>query len=420
MKYLNSIFSSNYLTSFTLLLLVYLSYLFFSNPSTQGINWTFPYFSGAANFSELFKWQISPSDYEILKRELNSNDLVDYLDYKHQRTDDLIDNTVNNYGYVLVALASQKIFPFLGDIQGVIWLQLSMHILFSIFFVINIIHKPLHRLYFLIFYAANPLIIYFTTFPFYYFWMFIPSYVFSVLILRPEGRLTWVCLSTPLLLLSILIRPTTVFLAVLIYILSFLLVSKNKERLLVFLVFLFFILALFYISSMSSGSPWHTMYVGIGAYPNDNGVNVLSDSEAYSFFYDKTGLIVDTNAVNGNFNDPVFRDLYLTVMKERYLQILFDNPLILIRNAFLNLFQVFSIGYIVDSLFLSYIDTVLGFIVFIFLIYTKQFLWIIAILASSISFVLYYPPIPAYNFASYLLLVMATLYGFDRFFKDHF
>ena len=114
------------------------------------------------------------------------------------------------------------------------------------------------------------------------------------------------------------------------------------------------------------------------------------------------------------------RNLYLTVLKERYLEILFNDPLTLIRNTFFNIFQVFSIGYIVDSLFLSYINIIIGFIVCMFLLYTKQFIWIVAILSSCISFALYYPPIPAYNFASYLLLVMATLYGFDKIFKDYF
>ena len=121
-----------------LILCIVLSIALFSNKSTQGINWTFPYFSGAANFEKIFDWKISPSDVENVKKLGNTSELNNYIDYKHKRTDDLVLNTTNNYGYVLVAVASQNIFPFLGDLRGVIYFQIIIHIIISSF-VINFI-----------------------------------------------------------------------------------------------------------------------------------------------------------------------------------------------------------------------------------------------------------------------------------------
>lgn len=175
---MNKIIKDMFLYSGILILCVVLSVALFSNKSTMGFNWTFPYFSGAANFEKLFDWKISPSDFENVKKIEDSFKLKNYIDFKHKKTDDLVLNTVNNYGYVLVAFASQNIFPFLGDLRGVIYFQLIVHIIISLFLINFILSSPLKKLFFILFYAANPLVIYFTTFPFYYFWMF-PIFLYS-------------------------------------------------------------------------------------------------------------------------------------------------------------------------------------------------------------------------------------------------
>jgi len=50
--------------------------------------------------------------------------------------------------------------------------------------------------------------------------------------------------------------------------------------------------------------PWHTIYLGIGAYQNDFGIDDLSDVRGYEYFYSRTGILIDTNAVNGNWDIP--------------------------------------------------------------------------------------------------------------------
>lgn len=372
--------------------------------------WTFPYFSGAANFDRLFEWKISISDFN----HTSSMIIDEYKNYKHATSDDLISYNLNNYGYVLVAFLSKILFPFFGDIQGIAWLQLIVHYTFSFIIIFFGLPIKVYKILFFILYTVNPLVIHYVTFPFYYFWMFLPSFCFGILILKPEWRNWWVYAATPIMFFSILIRPTTIFLALFFYMLYFSYQKTSREMLKITSLFVIFILGIIFISSSSNSSPWHTMYVGIGAYPNQLGIFDLSDNRGYDYFYSQTSILIDTYAINGNWNNPEIRLHYLQVIKERYIDILLDEPFLLAGNAILNLFQTFSIGYITGSPILTWISTFLGFLIFSFLIYSKQIVWALAILSSSISFALYFPPIPAYNFSAYMLLTLGCLAGLKK------
>jgi hypothetical protein len=390
--------------------LIALSTTFFANKGIQGINWTFPYFSGAANYERLFDWKISPSDFEQVK----TLTLSDYRIYKHQRSTDLIQNFTNNYGYVLIALTSQKLFPYLGDIQGLILLQVLVHVLACLFLVLMILKTPIQRFGFILLYAANPLIIHFVTFPFYYFWLFIPSFCFTILMLKPTWRRYIVIVSPALLLFSLLIRPTTVFLSIMFFLVAFFFLKTIRDKITVIVAFGVFVVILLFIEAKHTGAPWHTAYVGIGAYSNDVGVTSLADEQGFEFFYNKTGILINTDAVHGNYNDQAMRQQYMETLRARYSDIAKEKYGLLIRNALVNLLQVYSIGYITEKPILTWISTGLGAIVFLFLLCTHQWNWAVAIFASASSFVFYYPPIPAYNFAAYMLLVVSGMLGLER------
>lgn len=387
-----------------------LSLFFFANKSNQSINWIFPYFSGAANFETLFDWKISPSDFERVK-SLSPND---YRHYKHQRTEGTIINTVNNYGYVLVALASQKLFPFLGDLHGVIFLQVIIHWLLSLILVLFVFTTHFQRISFIFLYVLNPAIIHIVSFPFYYFWLVLPSFFFCILILKKNWRKNILFISIPFLLFSILIRPTPVFLTLLYFIISFFYLNKIKERLIVVAMFIAFSVSIAFLGKISSGSPWHTIYIGIGAYPNNVGVVGLSDEQGYNYFYQKTGIIIDTDVILGNYKNPILRKKYMNTLKDRYFEIAKQKPGLLIRNAILNLFQVFSIGHIINNKILTYLSIFSGFIFLVIMLYARQGIWALAILASAIGFVPYFPPIPQYNFAAYMLLIVAGIIVLER------
>lgn len=380
----------------------------FNNPNHMGYNWTFPYFSGAANHQRLFEWLISPEDFYEARSAEN------YHTYKHQPTEHTVANSVNNYGYVLVALAATSLLPWLGDLQAAIVLQSIVHMVVCLVIVLFVLRTQIQRYGFIFLYAANPVIIYFATFPFYYFWMFIPSFVLIFLWFRPRARSVGLLVSTPLLLFSLLIRPTTLFLCGLSYAFVWNQAKSMKNRVVVILSFLGFGLGVFLIATMSSESPWHPAYVGLGAYQNDVGIDVFSDEEGYRYFFEQTGELVDTTAITGNYSNDEFRAYYSDVLRTRYLQILREQPLLVFRNALINILQTFGLGHDVNHLWVTVMSTLIGILVLSLLIFARQYLWILGVLSSAAGFVLYFPPIAAYHFAGYSLLVIGFLLGVER------
>jgi hypothetical protein len=156
------------------------------------------------------------------------------------------------------------------------------------------------------------------------------------------------------------------------------------------------------------------MYVGVGAYENKLGVPDFGDNRGYEYFYSQTGVIINTNAVHGNWNDADVHSQYTNIIKKRYLEMVKEAPLLLFKNAIVNTLQVFSLGYVVDRPWATWASTVVGFFVLLFLLYARQFIWVVAVLASAAGFAWYFPPIPAYNFAAYLLLVPAFLLAIEK------
>ena len=391
-------------------ILITISAFVFQNPNNQSINWTFPYFSGAANFSRLFDWQISPSDYEIAAK-LSSQD---YRRYKHQRTRNTVKENYNNYGYVFVVIVATRLFPFLGDIQSVILLQVIVHLGISLFMIVLFLRSPFQRYGFLFLYAANPLVMHFVTFPYYYFWMFIPSTCFIIWWTRSDWRIYSLPAMLPLLLFSLLIRPTTVFLCALIYLAAAFYATSSWERIVAIASGFAFIVGVFLISGTDGRSPAHAMYIGLGAYPNNVGVKKLSDDEGYRFFCSKTGVTIDTNAVRGNFRDPAFRSQYMDTLMNRYKEIVLENPLQIARNALLNTLQTFSVGHNADRKWINYLSSLVGATVITFFICTGQWVFLFGIFFSALGYTWYFPPIPAYNFGAYPLLVVGFLSGVEQ------
>lgn len=376
------------------------SLFLFSNPSQMSVNWTFPYFSGAANFERLFDWRISPSDYEVASRLGHD----EYLEYKHQATTETVDYGLNSYGYVLIALLSRLLFFWLGDIQAVIYLQVLVHLIISFFFIYFVFRDSRSRLWFVFLYAANPLVVYFVTFPFYYFWLCLPSVCFATLLLRPLLAKVIVPFSVPLLLISLLIRPTTIFLCLLFFAVSFKYLSKTRISVLVPSLGLFVAGVIFMSSVNPRMPPWHTMYIGFGAYSNTFEISSLSDNEGYRYFTKKTGVSISTNPVSGNWGNVSLMKDYNNVLRTGYFQILASSPLTVLKNAALNFGQVFSLGFLDGRPMLSLLSSFAGWAFLVYLLLRGQWMWALAIFASSLSFFWYFPPIPAYNFAAYLLL----------------
>lgn len=379
----------------------------FKNDGVQGVNWTLPYLSGAANFQSLTEWRISPADYDRVVKMTAAEHRV----YRYQRTEDTVFNTNNAYGYVLVALAARNLFPWLGDLQAVVHLQVLVHVALSLFIFAAVLRTPLQRWLFIILYAANPIIVYVVTYPFYYFWTCIPSVALAVVWLRPEWIRTVVPLLTPVLLFSLLVRPTTVFVCLFTFAVAFWIGRSRATRAVVAGSLIAFVAGTALIAQGTGTPPYHTMYIGIGAYPNPHGIERPVDNEGYDYFEQETGIEISTHAIHGNWNNPELKELYMETLRGRYFEITRDTPLLLARNALYNFAQSFSVGYDTSRAWLRPISAALGALVIGFLVFTRQWTWLVGTIAYTAAFAWYFPPIPAYLFGAYLLTTIGVILG---------
>ncbi len=202
--------------------------------------------------------------------------------------------------------------------------------------------------------------------------------------------------------LAFLIRQSTVIVS--IFILSYGAWRYKKAvgwgAVVCFLAFVMFV--------KNPSQPWHTAYVGIGAYPNDASIE-LDDESGYRMFKNVTSIQINTTPPDGNYYDESIRSQYYSVLKERVIGYLQENPIQLIRNAALNTFQGFSVGYPVGHLSLAYVSACIGLVFLATLIAQRMFVMVALIFAGVVGFSAYYPPIPAYMFGNYLLLSIALI-----------
>jgi hypothetical protein len=239
--------------------------------------------------------------------------------------------------------------------------------------------------------------------------MFVPSLLFAIAVLRKEWLIYLLAIAAPVLLFSILIRPTTLFISILFFIFAFFISNRASVKFLTLIMFGVFSFGVFFISKNSTGSPWHTIYIGVGAYENNLGVPDLGDNRGYEYFYQKTGIKINTDAIYGNYNDEKIHKTYMNSLKNRYFEIITEDPIQLIKNAIQNGVKVFSIGYLDRYPSLSWLINIQAIMLIAFLIYAKQYIWIFAVVSSAFGFFLYFPPVPSYNFGAYLLLVFGFL-----------
>ena len=86
----------------------------------------------------------------------------------------------------------------------------------------------------------------------------------------------------------------------------------------------------------------------------------------------------------------------------------------LFRNAALNTLQGYTIGYLVGQPYTVHLVMAAAGLAFLVLMLVSG-QWVLAalILLTSATFVPYYPPIPAYMYGAYALLVVALLQAAD-------
>lgn len=384
------------------------SILLFRNHGMMGANWLYPYFSGAAHLDRLLHWRYSVEGYHAF-RALPVTEAFRY-DFSHEPVSDLRNYSYGNIGYVVAIAAAKMVLPFLSFINAIVVLQVLVHVAITLA-VARMFEQQFQRWLFVLAYGANPLIVRVVTFPFYYFWQVVPA-VFFLLLYR-KARRHWVFVITmyATMYATYMIRPS--ILPILVFVACVALVMSAPQQRPLHLM-LGGLLAVAVASSRQPGQPWDTAVVGLGGYDGKYVPAGLSDTSGYRVVRDRIHVVIGTDLPDGNFNNAEIRVTYYEALKNSYLNIVRTDPLYLAKNAALNFLQAFSVGYLGFSPLLWALSSLIGLVMIAVLIFTKQWLLIAAIVASSIGFVAYYPPIPAYMFGSYLLLVFAAIRALPR------
>lgn len=372
--------------------------LLFWNQRSQAPSWIYPYFSGAANLGLDLTWRVDMSAFADFAGMTYSQQ----MDYRFGRSElsNLAAYSVLDKGYVYVIWVAQNLLFWLPQIKAVIWFQILFHVASSLW-VISRLPSRRQQTIFLLAYGANPIVMHFVTFAYHYYWQVIPVLAWFCYEARGDARkVRWLYLLALVLTAAFLIRQSTAIIS--LFILSY---SAWRYRRVVGwgAVVCFLLVAML---AKNPSQPWHTAYVGIGAYPNDAGI-VLDDESGYKMFKDRTGIQIDTAPPSGNYYDEKVRGQYYEALKEQLASYAKDHPLQMIRNASLNTLQSFSVGYPVGHLALAYVSALVGFIALVVLVICRMYVTIALILAGVAGFVAYYPPIPAYMFGNYLLLSLA-------------
>jgi len=369
--------------------------------------WSVPYFSGAANTQVGGEWMFAPA--EVLNfKALQGFEIYQYQ-FKTFPPSELAEYSYNTTAYLYVVKLAHFLFPFLGQVGAVVALQLLIHV--GIVAVIGSkLPRTSSRLLFIFLYAVNPLILYFTLMPFYYFWSVLGSAGALLILVNPKTDviklLGYICMLIVGFLTRATVFPIIIFaFMVLLYHRRF--VSAGLAMILVFgCIFLYDT----YINQTKGYGPWHTAFIGIGAYPNPYPhLYDLSDDRGIERYGDITGIELSTS-IGGNYYQSEIKSHYSEIIQEQYLQIVRENPGIILRNVILNTLQFYSVGHLANrSLILNLLISLTGLAVLVFLFFKKAYGSILLIFMTGFGVALLYPPIPAYNFSTYLVLLFTVI-----------
>ena len=383
-------------------LLIAGSIALFNNPDLQAANWTYPYFSGAAHLDGSLEWRYSGSGYDRFRGLTNA--AMRKYDFAAEPADSLRPYDWNSKGYLLVAWAAKEMAPWLSYINAVVALQCLAHIAITLA-VAGLFPRFWQRLLFVAAYGANPLVIHVVTFAMYYFWQVVPAFVLLLWLGGKARGPAGIILGHLAMLGAYMIRPTVILLVAYVAVAG-LVLAERRHRLPHAAAAALLLLGI--ILGRQSRDPWHTMYVGLGAYPNSH-VPELSDNTAFDRFQERTGVAIDTDLSDGNFYDPGTKRLYNGIIRQEYLSTVADDPGLFTTNAAANIYQSFSAGHVVGNVRANAASVVIGAVVIAGLVVTAQWIVLGAVLAYAAAYAWFFPPIPIYMFGSYLLIVFGCV-----------
>jgi hypothetical protein len=373
---------------------------------------TVPYFSGAALINQSDRWIFNVNEVDSLKKINAVADTklrIQLLDhYKFSR----LPSTTHTYelnqpGLVYLISASQFLFPLYGEIGSLKLFQLCIHLLFSYLILISL-RNPKKQIAFFFLYIINPFIIYLTLFPFYYFWQVINAFVAILLLKNTRLHKPAILLLTALLFAGLYhVRVSTLPLSIFVLVFCFYKLSVFlRSTAVVFMIAVIMLLNPSYLSK----HPGHVMYSSLGAY-GQSPVRGFSDNISFedynkatgnNFTYESTPSLYDSTVIMGEARWGA----------KQFISFAKSQPLIILRNACLNFFESFSLGYSTASMAITYLSAALGFLFFCLLAYRRHYQFIFLIMGSTVSYIFYLAPVPIYLFGTYVLLAFAAIETF--------
>jgi hypothetical protein len=381
-----------------------LAALVFWNQGSQTSAWIYPYFSGAANLGLDFAWKIDAAAYPGFAQLPYAGQLE--YEFVRGQASDLTPYSILDRGYVFIVWIAQTLFFWLPSIKAVLWFQVTFHVV-SVLWVLRLLSTTRQRLIFFLAYGVNPLVLHFVTFAYHYYWQVVPGLLWLSYEAREgvrlERKIYWMVAA---MMVIFLVRQSTLLLS--LFMLGYWIWrERTVHAWLALLTMLVFVLLV-----KNPSQPWHTAYVGLGAYTNSAGIK-LSDDSGYTRYKELTGTQINTIPPDGNYYDEAVRSAYYDTLRRELTDYAKQQPGELVRNALINSAQSFSLGYVTKSLMLSYLSAGIGFLVALVMAWRGMYLRMAVLFAGVVGFVLYFPPIPAYMFGNYLLLAWVLVHVAD-------
>ncbi len=375
-----------------------------------------PYFSGAALLHKGEGWKFNLNEVDTLhayQALADKNSSVDKINSYRFASEEINSRSysINQPGYMYISWFAGNIFWWTGHIGAVKLLQLFVHCIISLL-ILFLLKTKRHKILFFLLYAVNPFIIYYAVYPFYYFWEIIPSAIFLFYYLsnKKASFAQMILLSIGLaFLFHVRSSVLLISLFTLIFASSHLSTLKKIVPLIVYALLIWM-----FQPGQKHKDPGHIMYTSLGAYPNSF-VKHFSDTVSWNAFRKAKGIDYSYSSKPGMYDADEFFAESEWCLSE-YKSIAMKDPLMICRNAMINFFQSFSVGYFRSSLGLSYLSAFLGLILFSLLMRHKKFNLLIAITTAAISFCFYLPPLPIYLYGSYILILISALELIDKLF----
>ena len=365
----------------------------FRNTRMQHPIWVVPYTSGAANWSVGQPWKVALGDDTTYREKSIEERWVDVAKPSTEPAK-LIEFSAHDEGWMWVLWSTRKIFPYLSDLQGVVLLAIIIHLVFSAL-ILNRLQPGWQRYLFTFIFICNPLTLHLVTFSYYYYWQAFPSLLAIILWQYRDKINIWYLPALALFLaLCVAVRPNVIFICLLVLGLTLYFIRHWVAYLSIALF------ALCFLSIPKANKMlWHTVYAGLGAYPNNSGL-YLSDESSYASFKKKTGVTLDAT-LGGSYYNLQLRDEYNQHLKKESIDYIKTHPVRSVKNIFLNLsIGVFSPYKPASSLWIYYLQAFVGLIFITGLVWLRQWPILIGLSLSLGCIALIYPPIAAYIIGS--------------------